>query len=314
MGDKLTRMTVGDDVLSFGYDEQGSPMYVQWNNSRFFYATNIQGDVMAIIHTSGTAVVEYTYDAWGNILTTTGSMAETLGKLNPLRYRGYVYDDETGLYYLKSRYYDPEIGRFLNADDTSYLGADGTLLSYNLFAYCKNNPVFRSDHSGSFSISSAIIGGVTSFITSFALGDGLFQSLNDGFHGAIIGGLGTFAVACNAVLALFEFNSYMMKGMDLPVAFGLAALSFGTSLLSAKYFAKVLMLDIDELTEAVVDLTFVEAISLATGAYTTAKSNQYPKQARTVSTTQSSQPPATTVPYFHSGPGRAPANSYTCFF
>ena len=61
-------------------------------------------------------MVEYTYDAWGNLLSTTGSLAETLGKLNPLRYRGYVYDHETGLYYLQSRYYDPEIGRFINAD------------------------------------------------------------------------------------------------------------------------------------------------------------------------------------------------------
>ena len=66
--------------------------------------------------TAGNAVVEYTYDAWGKLLTTTGSMAETLGVYNPLRYRGYVYDTETGFYYLQSRYYDPELSRFVNAD------------------------------------------------------------------------------------------------------------------------------------------------------------------------------------------------------
>ena len=71
--------------------------------------------------------------------------------LNPLRYRGYYYDTETGFYYLQSRYYDPEIGRWINADDTAYLGADGTPLSYNLFAYCKNNPVMGYDPTGHFS-------------------------------------------------------------------------------------------------------------------------------------------------------------------
>ena len=75
-------------------------------------------------------------------------MSNTLGVHNPLRYRGYVYDDETALYYLQSRYYDPEIGRFINADDIAYLGSGGTVVSYNLFTYCKNNPVMLSDPNG----------------------------------------------------------------------------------------------------------------------------------------------------------------------
>ena len=72
---------------------------------------------MAILDTNGTKVVGYSYDAWGRLLTRTGSMASTLGLHNPLRYRGYVYDQESGLYYLQSRYYNPEIGRFINADN-----------------------------------------------------------------------------------------------------------------------------------------------------------------------------------------------------
>jgi len=88
------------------------------------------------------------YDAWGRLLSTTGSMSGTLGLHNPLRYRGYVYDRETGLYYLQSRYYNPTICRFISADSIGYLGADGTPVSYNLFAYCGNNPVMYSDHSG----------------------------------------------------------------------------------------------------------------------------------------------------------------------
>ena len=80
----------------------------------YFCTVNLQGDVVAIVDATGNAVVSYAYDAWGNILSVTGSMADTLGESNPLRYRGYVYDNETELYYLQSRYYDPEIGRFIN--------------------------------------------------------------------------------------------------------------------------------------------------------------------------------------------------------
>ena len=91
-------------------------------------------------------VAKYHYDAWGNILTTTGTLANTLGTLNPLTYRGYVYDQETQLYYLQSRYYNPTIGRFINADALVSTGQG--LLGNNMFAYCRNNPVRRVDISG----------------------------------------------------------------------------------------------------------------------------------------------------------------------
>ena len=81
------------------------PLSVTYNGTAYYYATNLQGDITAILNTSGTAVVTYTYDAWGNILSTSGSMAGTLGTHNPLRYRGYVFNAETGLYYVSSRYY-----------------------------------------------------------------------------------------------------------------------------------------------------------------------------------------------------------------
>ena len=109
---------------------------------------NLQGDVVAILNSSGVQVVGYTYDAWGRPLSTTGSMSSTLGLYNPLRYRGYVYDTETGLYYLQSRYYNPTWGRFISAAVVAYLGADGKLVSYNLFTYCGNNPVMGYDPTG----------------------------------------------------------------------------------------------------------------------------------------------------------------------
>jgi len=112
----------------------------------YFYITNLQGDVVGILNSSGQVVVQYTYDAWGNLLSCTGTLATTIGTLNPLRYRGYVYDPETQLYYLQSRYYDPEIGRFLNADAFTSTGQG--LLGNNMFAYCNNNPVGYEDASG----------------------------------------------------------------------------------------------------------------------------------------------------------------------
>ena len=104
------------ETLSFAYDASGAPQTITWGENTYLYAVNAQGDVVAILDTAGNAVVQYAYDAWGNLLSTTGGMAVTLGRYNPLRYRGYVYDTETGFYYLQSRYYDPELSRFINAD------------------------------------------------------------------------------------------------------------------------------------------------------------------------------------------------------
>ena len=146
-GDKLTYLKRGaSTVLYFGYDASGRPAFLRYNGNFYYYITNLQGDVLAITDRYGTVVVTYTYDAWGNILTTTGSMATSLGAWNPLRYRGYVYDRETGLYYLQSRYYDPENGRFLSHDIVFDYNAG--LQGYDLFVYCGNNPINRIDSSG----------------------------------------------------------------------------------------------------------------------------------------------------------------------
>ena len=143
---ELAGMSIDDLRMTFTYDEKGSPATIDYNGTRYFYVTNIQGDVVAILNSSGTKVVEYTYDAWGNPISVTGSMSETLGQHNPLRYRGYVYDTETGLYYLQSRYYNPEMGRFINIDISVSTGQGFS--GNNTFVYCGNNPVIRVDVSG----------------------------------------------------------------------------------------------------------------------------------------------------------------------
>ena len=118
-----------------------------YNGVKYFYLKNAQGDVTGLVNASGTQVVSYTYDPWGAPMSTDGTMAATLGAANPLRYRGYVYDTETGFYYVSSRYYNPEVGRWINADN-QIAGVGGEILGYNMFAYCMNNPVNMSDPTG----------------------------------------------------------------------------------------------------------------------------------------------------------------------
>ena len=135
--------TVGTST-QIAYDEQGRPYSINYNGSQYYYVLNQQGDVIRIVAGDGTIRAEYRYNAWGEVEETENSA--WLGKINPLRYRGYYYDSETGLYYLASRYYDPEVGRWLNAD--GYITTGQGVLSYSMFAYCLNNPVNRADDTG----------------------------------------------------------------------------------------------------------------------------------------------------------------------
>ena len=151
-GSQLTQLTIANrtsrtfHTLYIAYDASGVPMSVDYNGTTYYYVTNVQGDVIGLLDANGNSVVEYTYDAWGNILSTTGSLKDTLGAHNPLRYRGYVYDSETELYYLQSRYYNPDLGRFINADAFASTGQG--LLGNNMLAYCRNNPVNSFDPNG----------------------------------------------------------------------------------------------------------------------------------------------------------------------
>ncbi len=159
-------------TLYYYYDESGISG-VSYNGTKYSYVRNLQGDVIAIINSNGVTVVEYTYDAWGNVLSVTGSLASTLGAVNPFRYRGYYYDTETGFYYLNSRYYDPQVGRFLNADSI-VAGISDELSGYNLFAYCFCNPVNMSDTEGHWPkwITGVlnIVSGASQMVTAAAVG------------------------------------------------------------------------------------------------------------------------------------------------
>lgn len=118
-----------------------------YNNTSFYYVRDILANIIGIVDNNGKFVVKYTYDAFGKILTTTSDLKDTLGKDNPFIYKGYYYDYETSLYYCNSRYYVPELGRWLNADDVSYLDLS-SVNGLNLYAYYENNPIHRYDPSG----------------------------------------------------------------------------------------------------------------------------------------------------------------------
>ena len=138
-------------VLDFVYDESGKPFALKYSTNgtsfqTYYYVLNLQGDVVKLIHYipgfEYESVATYEYDAWGNIVSSSGRLAE----INPLRYRGYYYDSETGFYYLQSRYYDPVNRRFINAD--SYASTGQGFIGTNMFAYCNNSPILFVDHDG----------------------------------------------------------------------------------------------------------------------------------------------------------------------
>ncbi|MBO5211837.1 MAG: DNRLRE domain-containing protein [Clostridia bacterium] len=166
----LLGQTTEDDTLIFLYDESGNKFGFVYNGAYYYYDINLQGDVVGIYNSNGVKVVTYEYDPWGVITNITDTSGIDIGTINPIRYRGYYYDNETGFYYLQSRYYDPNICRFINAD--GYVSTGQGVLGYNMFAYCNNNPVMGFDPLGewtfsvNWSFSAFLIGGAT---YSFAL-------------------------------------------------------------------------------------------------------------------------------------------------
>lgn len=136
------------DKMHFFYDTQSRPAKIEFNGTLYTYLHNLQGDIVGIVDGSGILVLEYKYDAWGKPLSATGTLADTLGKRNPFRYRGYVFDEEAGLYYLETRYYLPEGVRFISADE--YIEKYVSSVHSNAYAYCVNNPINKADHRGEF--------------------------------------------------------------------------------------------------------------------------------------------------------------------
>ena len=174
-GTKILREVWGDNTLVPLYDNEKSVCGILYNDVPYYFLKNLQGDVIAITDKDGSTAAKYSYDAWGKCTVTQDSSGCSISTINPYRYRSYYYDEETGLYYVSSRYYDPEIGRFISADDAVYGLLTTTESVRNLFAYCVNNPINMVDRDGhaAANIIGGIIGGVIGALLGYIVADAI---------------------------------------------------------------------------------------------------------------------------------------------
>ena len=227
---------IAKDGISFAYDSNGNLIKqsngleyiydhsgvfgVTYGGETYVYRKDAQGNVIALMNASGAVVARYLYDAWGTCVVVNNggteiSDANHIGNLNPFRYRGYYYDVETKLYYRKTRYYDPEVGRFMTIDGIEYLDPE-TINGLNLYAYCGNNPVMNIDPEGKAFltiflitlVAGVVIGGTIAGVKGYKNGErgwGLVKTIAKGsFKGGIIGGL-----TAVLIYALPEIGSFL---------------------------------------------------------------------------------------------------------
>ena len=189
----------------FYYDHTGKLVALDYNGTLYYYMYDSIGNIFGLVDANGAFVANYTYDAWGKILSATGSMAE----INPIRYKGYYYDTETGYYYVSSRYYDPEIGRWLSPEpnvDYGEFDEGAGLLAYNVYAYCANNPIMYKDETGE---------GIT-----------LACILIFGIIGASVGGYAGYKIAQHYKIPKGQRWKYILGGVVIGGAAG-ALLGWG---------------------------------------------------------------------------------------
>ena len=151
-GTKVLKEVWGSNTIVPLYDDEDSVCGIVYNGEPYYFVKNLQGDVIAIVDEDVETVAKYSYDAWGVCTVVSDTSECSIATINPYRYRGYYYDHEIGMYYLQSRYYNPQCGQLLNPDEVSYLGASGTVLGWNLFTYCENDSVNKVDPTGYASI------------------------------------------------------------------------------------------------------------------------------------------------------------------
>ena len=208
-GVKTEYLTAGSRILAekkngtwqqYLYDGDGQLTDMTYKGKDYYFIRDNLRVITGLVDSEGKAVVNYRYNSWGKLLGITGSMAESLGKDNPYRYKGYYYDEETGMYYLKNRYYDPEICRFISADDvTVMIDSPMSLGDKNLYAYSDNDPINKKDEDGEFAqfvamgIAGAVVNVGISYITAKATGQD--YGWKDGLIDAAVGALGAIVPA-----------------------------------------------------------------------------------------------------------------------
>ena len=196
--------------LQYVFDENGRVigfrMQFDTGSARFYFVFNAQGDVVQLLDSWGNVRANYSYDTWGRCTATDSNgnalSSDSIGMINPFRYRGYYYDNETGLYYASSRYYDPEVCRFISPDTADVLTATPMALTdKNLFAYCDNNPVMREDKDGQFwnlvigAAGGALFSGIAQMASNFMSG----KKLSDGLGMALVTGAASGLLAATGI-------------------------------------------------------------------------------------------------------------------
>ena len=200
-GDLLVSERTGSEKsLWYRYDSSGNVIALTYESEIYMYLRNAQNDIIGLLDKDGKVVVRYTYDSWGQVVKIEGTLKDKVRARNPFRYKGYYYDVETGLYYCRSRYYDPAIRRFISADDTQVLRDNLDMLGEkNLYAYCDDNPITRVDGDGQCwnIVVGAVIGAAMNVLAGgvAAAVTGQEYTVTDmivaGFAGAVAGGLGS---------------------------------------------------------------------------------------------------------------------------
>lgn len=192
-----------DNVIYYLRDNTNNVIGFRYNNDTYYYKKNMQEDIIGIYDSSYNQIVSYTYDSWGKILSVKDSNGNeiidesNIGLINPFRYRSYYYDTETNLYYLQTRYYNSEFGRFINADSELSTDTDGN----NIFSYCENNPVSMVDANGKFPIIVAwvvgctIAGAAVSFVSNFVTNLASGKKWSENWLGSVLGGATDGALA-----------------------------------------------------------------------------------------------------------------------
>ena len=242
--DSQGRLFAQSNGIEYFYDENSRPIAFKYNGEIHYYKKDLLGNVIEILDTTGTTVVKYTYDAWGNhkVLNPDGTentSAVFIGNINPIRYRSYYFDTETGLFCVSSRYYDPQVGRFISADDISYLDPN-TIGGTNLYAYCLNNPVMYVDPTGHSAIAlliafgiGAVLGGIYGGISAAANNQNVLVGIT---IGAVVGGL-TGLITEVASVPLMLLGTFVVgAGGDVASQIFLDGKSFGeVNLISAAW-------------------------------------------------------------------------------
>lgn len=231
------------------YDVSGIAGLI-YNGAYYLFDKNTLGDVVAIRNELGVILARYEYDAWGNHTVTdrygnVNTNATFIGNINPIRYRGYYYDTETGFYYLQTRYYDPTICRFINADNYELVATLSSVPGQlNMYAYCNNNPIMYIDETGEAFFTSLLIGVIVGAVIGGAIGAAnaaindenvwggfLSGALMGGVLGAatILGGATALAIGGKSVAGFFTVSTLAQKGALLV---GMAGVTATTSFAS----------------------------------------------------------------------------------